>query len=167
MTRLNCLIAVLSGTFAYVLLSMTAGQSGFWAYRQLEEQKMEISKHTSDIMDINDELFLEYTALQKDPDIIAAYARKLDYIGPGERLVKITGLKPAQTTLYDTGTVMRRKQISCLSEKICKASGFSVFLLILTLLLILEYGKNDSKKMVIKNKKEVIQGIPVYDISQV
>ena len=84
--------ALLAGTLAYSLLSIFWGQSGIWAQRQLEEQKKVISARTQEIQKINDELNLEKTAIRDDADVIAAYARKLDYVFENEKLVKIKGL---------------------------------------------------------------------------
>ena len=89
MIRTKFLLAAFAGTFVYVVLSLTAGTDGIWGYRQLAEQKAEISRQTASIQKINDELYLEYTALLKDNDVIAAYARKLDYVQNDEKLVKI------------------------------------------------------------------------------
>ena len=97
MNRAKYLSAVFLGTFVYVLLSITFGQNSLRCYSQLEEQKRLISRQTTDIQNINSELSLELTALQSDRAVIAAYARKLDYVSDGEKLVKITGLKPYQT----------------------------------------------------------------------
>ena len=74
------------------------------------------------------ELSLELAALQNDKAVIAAYARKLDYVSNDEKLVKITGLKPAQTTLYDTGTVLRHTEPEYLSEDVCKIVSIFIFL---------------------------------------
>jgi len=70
----------------------------------------------------------------KDKDVIAAYARKLDYVSEGEKLVKITGLKPYEAPLYDTGTVVRREPIAFMSERTCKACGIAFFALTFVLL---------------------------------
>ena len=86
----------------------------------MNEQKKIVARQTELIQNINNELTLEYTALLRDKDVIAGYARRLDYVGNGEKIVKIKGLKAAETTLYDTGTVVRHKDYECLPEKFCK-----------------------------------------------
>jgi cell division protein FtsB len=165
----KCLTAVLAGTLAYTLLSIFGGRDGIWVYRQLKEQKREISRRTAEIQKINDELSLEYTALEKDKDVIAAYARKLDYVKSGERLVKITGLRPSQTMLYDTGTVLKRDTVIYISESVCKAVGFVFFVVTLLLLYLVGYGRNgrmhgNASK---KTKNEFMKGVPVYDVPQI
>ena len=52
----------------------------------------------------------------------------------GEKLVKITGLKPYEAPLYDTGTVIRRAPIAFMSERTCKACGIAFFALTFVLL---------------------------------
>ena len=52
----------------------------------------------------------------------------------GEKLVKITGLRPHEATLYDTGTVVRREPIAFMSERTCKACGIAFFALTFVLL---------------------------------
>lgn len=168
MIHSKILIAALVGTFAYTAVSFIAGQNGVWCYRQLEEQKMDISRQTAAIQAITDELSLECTALLKDRDVIAAYARRLDYVGNDEKLVKISGLRPAQTTLYDTGTVLRRKPCYFISEPVCKACGLVFFCLALAIMTLFDLSRTGVP--VRRRKKEsgeVIGGIPVYDVSQV
>jgi cell division protein FtsB len=169
MTHTKCLIAVLLGTLVYTLLSLIAGRDGIWAYRQLAEQKREISTHAAAIQKINDELSLEQTALEKDRDVIAAYARKLDYVNPDEKLVKITGLRPCQTALYDTGTVMRRRTMTYMSESVCKAVGVIFFALSLLLMYMAGYDKNRNTHIhtAKRNKTDFIKGVPVYDVPQI
>ena len=134
MTRTKILSAVFTGTLVYVLLSIFAGRDGIIVYNRLQKQKRAISRQTALIQKINEELLLERTALEKDKDVIAAYARKLDYVSEGEKLVKITGLRPHEATLYDTGTVVRREPIAFMSERTCKACGIAFFALTLVLL---------------------------------
>lgn|SRR5574344_199719 len=166
MTSTKCLIAALIGTFVYALLSVTAGRDGIWGYKQLQEQKREISAQTASIQKINDELTLEHKALEKDKEVISAYARKLDYVNSDEKLVKITGLKPYQSALYDTGTVLKRKQSQYLPESICKASGIMVFLLCFILMSLGSYASKD-KVAERKQSRAVMKGIPVYDVPQI
>lgn len=164
MKRFTLLFAAFLGTFVYVLLSRTGGRDGIWASHQLYKQKMELSVHAAEIQTINDELVLEYTALQKDPDVIAAYAKKLGFVGPNEHLVKITGLQAAPVSLYNTGVVLKREKIYSLSESVCKAAGTVVFLLVVIISALLHYSEE-----LAQNKKEhtVIKGIPLYDLPQV
>lgn len=159
MNHIKFLTAVLLGTCVYTALSLLAGRNGVLVYHQLEEQKREISRQTAAIQKINDELSLEYTALEKDGDVIAAYARKLDYVRPGEKLVKINGLRPSQTTLYDTGTALKRHSMKYMTETACKAAGLAVF----ALLLLFWYFRGFSRR----SRKNLMKGIPVYDVPQI
>ena len=127
MNRAKYLAAVFFGTFVYVLLSMTFGQNSLHCYNKMEEQKRLISRQTTDIQNINSELALELTALQNDRAVIASYAHKLDYVSEGEKLVKITGLRPAQTTLYDKCFCLSLKELSHINWK---ALNVFVFLII-------------------------------------
>ena len=165
MNRAKYLAAIFFGTFVYVLLSMTFGQNSLYCYNKMEEQKRIISRQTSDIQNINSELTLELAALQNDRAVIASYAHKLDYVSEGEKLVKITGLRPAQTTLYDTGTVLRHEEPEFISEKICKIVGLGFSLLFLLIFFL--YDISCGNIVLGKNKKPIVTGIPVYDIPQV
>lgn len=165
MNRAKYLAAVFIGTLVYVLLSVSFGQNSLHCYKQMEEQKMLISKQTTEIQNINSELSLELAALQSDRAVIAAYAHKLDYVSDGEKLVKINGLKPAQTTLYDTGKVLRHEEPEYIPEKYCKIAGlFFGFLCALVLFL---YDLNRGTIVFGKNRKPIVTGIPVYDLPQV
>ena len=134
-------------------------------YKQLEQQKILLSKRTSEIQNINTELTLEYSALQNDKAVISAYARKLDYVSDGEKLVKITGLKPAQTTLYDTGSLLRHEEPDFLSEDACKI--ISLFITILCLGVMFLFDVSNGKISFKKERSPMIKGIPVYDFKQI
>ncbi len=165
MNRAKYLAAVFLGTFVYVLLSMSFGQNSVHCYKKMEEQKRLISRRTTEIQNINSELSLELTALQNDRAVIASYAHKLDYVSEGEKLVKITGLRPAQTTLYDTGTVLRHEEPEFISEKICKIVGLAFTLLFILIFFL--YDVSCGNIVLGKNKKPIVTGIPVYDLPQI
>ncbi len=165
MNRTKYLAAIFLGTFVYVLLSVSFGQNSIHCYNQMEEQKRIISKQTSEIQNINSELSLELAALKNDRAVIASYAHKLDYVSDGEKLVKITGLKPAQTTLYDTGTVLRHDEPEFIPEKVCKIVGLGFALLFLVIFFL--YDISSGNIVIGKNKKPIVTGIPVYDLPQI
>ncbi len=165
MNRTKYLAAIFLGTFVYVLLSVSFGQNSIHCYNQMEEQKRIISKQTSEIQNINSELYLELAALKNDRAVIASYAHKLDYVSDGEKLVKITGLKPAQTTLYDTGTVLRHDEPEFIPEKVCKIVGLGFALLFLVIFFL--YDISSGNIVIGKNKKPIVTGIPVYDLPQI
>ena len=158
--------ALLAGTLAYAIISIFWGQSGVWAQKQLEEQKIVISVHTQEIQKINDELNLEKTAIRDDADVIAAYARKLDYVFEDEKLVKIKGLAVSEPSLYDTGTVLKSAPVAYVSEWFCKGAGLAVGLLMAAAIFLydMSYGVKSFSK---KKRFETIEGIPVYDVAQV
>lgn len=159
------LFSIFVGTAIYVTLSLCVGQNSFLCYKKLEEQKNLLSKHTSEIQNINTELSLEYSALLNDKAVISAYARKLDYVSDGEKLVKITGLKPAQTTLYDTGSVLRHEKPEFLSEDACKMISF--FITMLCLVVMFLFDVNSGRIVFKKERSPMVKGIPVYDFKQI
>lgn len=165
MNRSKYLLAILSATFVYVLLSLTVGQNSISCYKNLEEQKQKISLRTSEIQNINSELTLEYSALLNDKDVIAAYARKLDYVGEGEKLVKINGLKVYQNTLYDTGKILRHNDTVFLSEKYCKIIG--ILFGIMTFFIMILYDINKGNISFKKKETVKVAGIPIYDLKQI
>lgn len=156
---------VFIGSLVYVLLSVTVGQNSIRCFNQLEEQRRIISKQTSDIQNINSELKLELAALENDRAVIAAYARKLDYVSQNEKLIKISGLKPQETALYDTGSVVRHEEPQFLNEKYCKI--IALFVALLTFIVMLLYDINNGNLFSEKNKKSYVAGIPVYDVNQI
>ncbi len=166
MNRIKYLASVFIGVFVYVGMSMLVGQNSIRCYKEMELQKMQISRHTSEIENINEELRLEYAALRDDKDVIAAYARKLDYVCDEEKLVKITGLKPIQTVIYNTGNVMRHHDIECVPEKYCKLAGLCFFFMSALLIFLFDLNKgNISFKK--KQNTPLLKGIPIYDIPQI
>lgn len=166
MKKVKYLASLLCGVLVYVFLSITCGQNGVWALNQLTEQKRVISANTAKIQSINDELNLEKTAIRDDPDVIAAYARKLDYIFEGERLVKINGFGDTFVHKYDTGTVIKSHKVQYVPEAFCKGAGILVGLLLAFFMFLydLSYGLADR---ITKPRVETVEGIPVYDVAQV
>lgn len=181
MARIKFLSSALIGALAYTLLSVTLGRDGLWAKSQLEEQKLGISARAAAIKKMNDELLLERSALEKDRTIIAAYARSLEYVQDGEKLLKITGLKPRQRALYDTGTVLREKPVKYLPESSCKGAAAAFFALALAIAALDETSrrgavpkrrkrKGERKKKESKGQKpseEIINGIRVQEVAEV
>lgn len=142
---------------------MTVGQNSYGCYKDMEEQKKLISKQTNDIENINSELKMELYALENDKAVIASYAHKLDYVAQDEKLVKVNGLKPYQSTLYDVGTVLRHEDPAFLSEEICKIISFFAGFLFLVILFMYDISKGN----ISFKKKPVVKGIPVYDLPQI
>ena len=163
MKRAKYLTVLFAGTLVYVVLSLCFGQNSLRCYSQMEEQKRIVSKQKAEIQNINTELTLELNALKNDKAVIAAYARKMDYVSDDEKLVKITGLKPYQNALYDTGTVVRHQELDFVSEKICKMAGITAALLVLLLMIVYDFRKGNI--VLPGNKKVPVTGIPVYNIS--
>jgi len=165
MNRVKYLSVILAGTVIYVLMSLAVGQNSVRCLRYMERQKRLVSIRTAEIQDINNELALELAALRKDKAVIAAYARKLDYVADGEKLVKITGLKPASTTLYNTGTVLRADRPDYVPERYCKMAAlcFSFFYFLIIFMLDVGNGRIQFGK----GEKSVVTGIPIYDIPQI
>ncbi len=141
MTKFRFLAAAISGTLFYVLTSISCGRNSVWAERQLEEQKRLLSAHTVEIEKINEELSLEKVALEKDMDVVAAYARKLSYIKDGEKLVIISGLAAAENRIYDPGTVQLHEPSKYFPEWFCKSVGLVVFSAVYFILLMFDAGR--------------------------
>ena len=165
MKRAKYLTVLFVGTLVYVVMSLCFGQNSLKCYSQMEEQKRIVSKQKAEIQSINTELTLELSALKNDKAVIAAYARKMDYVQDGEQLVKITGLKPYQNALYDTGTLIRHVEPEYVSEKLCKMCGLCAAMLVLILMLIFDFKKGTLSFT--RNKKEFVAGIPVYNVPQI
>ncbi|MCH5288596.1 MAG: septum formation initiator family protein [Treponema sp.] len=162
MRKFRLLCAGLAATCIYVIISLSGGTDGFWAKRQLQEQKRLLSARTQQIQDITDSLELEFTALEKDPDVIAAFARKLGYIRNGERAVKINGLLTDNDFDFETGTPLKATEPYTLPEWFCKAFALAVGALVYALLLLDDYRKGR-----LRTTTPAVQGIPVYDVPQV
>lgn len=153
-------IAAFFGVFAYVAIALIGGNNGYFAGKHLREQKMLLAAQNLKIQNLNDALELECAALEKDPEIIAAYARKLGFVRENEKLVKINGLKPVEENLYDTGTIVRYVEPYSVPEWFCKVCGlivtFAVWLMIFV-----------NSKKVKKINKPAVKEIPIYDLPQI
>ena len=164
MKRAKYLIALFIGTLAYVVLSIIWGANGLKASRHMIEQQKLLSVQVYELERINNELTLEVNALTNDKDVIAAYARKLDYVSDGEKLVKITGLQRSEPSLYDAGTVIKHVEPKYLSEIAVKAISFFFGLLTFILIFLFDlYQGNVS----FKKNEPVVTGIPIYDLQQI
>jgi cell division protein FtsB len=163
MKRYCFLAAALAGTFVYVVVSLLGGRNGLWATSQLQEQKRIVGIHTAEIQKKHDRLVLEHNALLNDSDVIAAYARRLGYVNDGEKLVKINGLTPAVTEIYETGTVQKSQEPYFLPEWFCKIFGVCSGVLLLLVFLLKEYQKSLYGK---KRTETKVKGVPVYDLPQ-
>lgn len=167
MIRYRFLVAACVGTLTYVLLSFFCGRDGLWANDQLQKQKQLLSANTAVIEKTNEELNLEKVALQKDMDVIAAYARRLGYVSEGEKLVKISGLTPHETQIFDAGTVLLHTDSLFVPEWFCKGMGVLVCLLFYFVLLLFDYTRGAFS--VRQKKRRPYTGfgekITVYDIS--
>lgn len=141
MTKLRLLAAVLSGTLVYAATSISCGRNSIWAERQLEEQKRLLSSHTVEIEKIHEELALEKVALEKDMDVVAAYARKLSYLKDGEKLVIISGLAASENRIYDPGTVLFHDEVKYFPEWFCKSVGLIAFTAVYFILLMFDAGR--------------------------
>lgn len=162
MKRFRFLCAALAGTFIYVFISLSGGRDGFWAKQQLQEQKRILSARTQEIQNITDSLELEFAALEKDPDVIAAFARKLGYIKSGEKIVKINGLITENDFDFETGTPLKAVEPYTLPEWFCKSFALVVFIVVYVLLILDDYRKGHLTK-----RRTAVQGIPIYDLPQV
>lgn len=131
MTKMfRILSAILAGTVIYVLVSLGFGRDGLWADGQLREQKVLLNTRTDEIQKINNSLELECTALKKDPDVIAAFARKLGYIRGDEKVVKITGFPRDKQFAFETGIPLKCDDPVTLPEWFCKVVGFIIFFIV-------------------------------------
>ncbi|MBQ9623131.1 MAG: septum formation initiator family protein [Treponema sp.] len=158
------LVAALAGTVIYVLVSFTCGKDGIWADGQLREQKRILSARADEIQKINDSLSLEYTALEKDPDVIAGFARKMGYVRDGEKVVKINGLINIDEYHFETGTPVKSIEPYSLPEWFCKLAGLLMFFVTYLYLMLKDFRVKDAA---VKKNKVKIKGIPVYDLPQV
>ena len=86
----------------------------------------------------------------------------MDYVSDGEQLVKITGLKPYQNALYDTGTVVRHTDPEFVPEKLCKMCGLCAAMLVLLI-----FDFKNGELSLSRNKKIPVAGIPVYNVPQI
>ncbi len=141
MVKCRVLVAAVVGTLFYVFISILCGRNSLWAESQLNEQKRILSIHTANIEQTKEELQLEKVALEKDMDVIAAYARKLSYIREGEKIVKISGLAAYENQIYDPGSVLFHEDVKYFPEWFCKTVGLVFFFLAYSMMVLFDAGK--------------------------
>lgn len=160
-------MAVFVGTLFYTLISVAGGRDGLWASMQMQEQKQVLSTQTAKIEKTHDELSLEKIALEKDLDLIAAYAKKLGYVSEGEKLVKLSGLAAREVHVFDPGTIERHHDVNYIPEWICKSVSFIVMLLVYLVLILLDIQNGNVRVPILKKKTQNIGGIQIYDMQQI
>ncbi len=167
--RYRFLPALLAGTCLYALVSVSLGKDGLWALRQMKEQKRLLSTRTEQIQGIYNSLDLERTALEHDGDVIAAFARKLGFVEPGEKLVKLNGLASEDEFLYNAGTPLKAGKIDFVPEWFCKASAILLSLVVYLFLLMkdLSSGEISFRRRPSFTSESFVHGVPVYDLPQV
>jgi cell division protein FtsB len=136
MVKLKLLFSLCAGTAVYVALSLFAGNDGFLATRQLELELTAMSVRSARLEALNTALQTEALALQQDPEVIAAYARRLGYAAPGEKLIKVQGRAPTDAILRDPGAALPRTPVTAISEEVCKIVGIIVASFTFALLLL-------------------------------
>ena len=168
MTRIKFMISVCIGTFIYILLSITAGRNGIYAYNQLYEQKMKLTANVAQLQKVNDLLSSERDALLTDRSIIESYARNLGFSYDGEKIIKITGIGITEHNVYDTGTVVKIEDISFIPEYICKISGLAGFVISMIIMLIVSLSSERKKTVeaVIVNGNDEIT-LPVEIVNEI
>lgn len=165
MIHSKVLVSAFLGTLVYAVLVLYGGQNGVKSYNDLYEQKKIVARATTQMEFLNNDLTLESKALQKDKEVIAAYARQLGYVFPGEHLVKINGLSQYQSSLYDVGTVQKHTEGTYFSEQFCKFVGLLVFTVSLLVMLSVAFARGEV--VFRKKSNQIVQGIPVYDLPQI
>ncbi|MBR6193459.1 MAG: septum formation initiator family protein [Treponema sp.] len=161
MIRCRFLIAACIGTFFYVVISFVGGRDGLWATRQMTEQKMILSANANEIQNTNIKLSLEKKALENDLEVVGAYAKGLGYIYEGEKLMKISGLKPHENQIYDAGTVLKHVDAEFIPEKTCKGVGLVIFFFTYFVLLLVDFSRG---KISFGRRESGTERAPVYDV---
>ena len=168
MTRIKFMVSVCIGTFIYILLSITAGRNGIYAYNQLYEQKMRLTANVAQLQKVNDLLSSECNALRTDRSIIESYARNLGFSYEGEKIIKITGMGITENNVYDTGTVVRIEDISFVPEYICKISGlagFVISMLIMMVVSLCSMRKKTVEAVIVNGNDEIT--LPVEIVNEI
>ena len=162
MIRCRFLIAACIGTFFYVIISFVGGKDGLWSTKHMTEQKMLLTANMNEILNTNTNLTLEKQALEKDTDVVGAYAQGLGYIYEGEKLMKISGLKPHENQIYDAGTVLKHVEPDFISERTSKGVGLIIFLFTYFVLLLIDFSRG--KISFVTNKSAGTDKAPIYDM---
>ncbi|MFI3256761.1 MAG: septum formation initiator family protein [Spirochaetales bacterium] len=127
MNTFHLLLATCCGVLVYVCISVLGGQEGIWAYNQLQNHKIVLAQHLTELQQINEQLNIDSNALKYDNDVLIAYAKKMGFIHEGEVLVKISGFADSPAFVYNTGVKILRPKIIYIPDELAKCIGFIVF----------------------------------------
>lgn len=128
MKRLHFLLSIVLGIFVYVLLSFVCGKNGVLAQHYMQEQFEILSLKERQLQKQNDYLKNIKESLLFDDDVVLSYAKKIGFVGENEKIIKINGLKLTNNVPLEVEKPYFKTMPSYIDEKICKISGFVVFL---------------------------------------
>ena len=102
-------VCAYAGFVAYALCLFTIGPAGFKSMDRLASERTRLENNLRELKSINEDLAARVNALQQDGDLVAAEGRKYGFIAPGERLVKVSGVKLPQR--FDVaGKILKLKE---------------------------------------------------------
>lgn len=94
----------------------------------MQEQFEILSLKERQLQKQNDYLKNIKESLLFDDDVVLSYAKKIGFVGENEKIIKINGLKLTNNVPLEVEKPYFKTMPSYIDEKICKISGFVVFL---------------------------------------
>jgi len=125
--------ALFASLVTYAVSSALFGQSGFFATKELRQERDRLALNMEKLRGINSELKDTLDALRSDTDTIAVQAREIGYASEGEHFLRIEGLAPGASRPAPVGDLLSVRTPSFIPDLIIRIvsllTGISVFVL--------------------------------------
>ncbi len=151
MNSFKLLFSVSFAILVYITISIIGGQDGILAYNQLEEHKIVLAQNYSALSQTNSQLLIDTMALKEDKTVLASYAKRMGFVHDGEVLMKISGFADSPVFVYNAGSKVLRPEILFISDQSAKFVGFTIFLAMNIMFMLIhvvkKVGAYDTKKI--------------------
>lgn len=128
---LKILLPLFIFTLVYSFLVMFFGPRGFFAHKQLRQQREALVQHVRLLSDIGEDLSIRIANLSSDPQTISAYAHELGYVKENERLIKLMNFSGAVEYTENAGTPYLVQEPHYLPDAVCKTIAISISIIVL------------------------------------
>ena len=132
--------------FVYSFFGICFGPRGFFARRQLKQQREVLLQHVRFLSDIGEDLNIRIANLSSDPETIAVYAHELGYVQKNERLIKLMNFSGSVERTEDPGVAYLIETPRYVPDAVCKTIAVSMSIIVIICEMIVSQKNAYSKK---------------------
>jgi hypothetical protein len=139
MHRLRYILVPWTVILVYSLFSAFLGQSGVYARRHLEAERLQLLENHRELERIYQNSLRTKDSLMNDPDALSVYARQLGYGRESEEFIRIMGLSVAVNADMPIGQVLYATTPLFVPDKHIKIIAAFVGLAVLLYFLVVDF----------------------------